>query len=62
MTLKDELPRLVGAQDATEEQQTYSSRRNEEAESKDKQCPAEDVTGHGSKATVRIKLHRNLEC
>ena len=62
MTLKDELPRLVGAQDATEEQQTYSSRRNEEAEPKGKQCPADDVTGHASKDTVRIKFHRNLEC
>ena len=62
VTLKNELPRLVGAQDATEEQRRNSSRRNEEAEPKQKQCPVEDVTGDGSKVTVRTKLHRNLEC
>ena len=50
MTLKNELPRLVGAQDATEEQRRNSSRRNEEAEPKQKQCPVEDVTGDGGKA------------
>ena len=33
-TLKDEIPRLVGAQYATGEGQRNSSRRNEEAESK----------------------------
>ena len=36
MTLKDELPRLVGTHYATEEEQRNSSRRNEEAESKQK--------------------------
>ena len=36
MPLKDELPRLVGTQYATEEEQRNSSRRNEEAESKQK--------------------------
>ena len=39
VTLKDELPRSVGAQYATGEQWRNSSRRNEEAESKWKQCP-----------------------
>ena len=34
MTLKDELPRLVGAQYATREERRNTSRRNEEAESK----------------------------
>ena len=34
MTEKDELPRLVGAQHATGEEQRNSSRRNEEAEPK----------------------------
>ena len=33
-TLKDELPRSVGAQYATGEEQSSTSRRNEEAESK----------------------------
>ena len=37
MTLKGELPRSVGAQYATEEEQRNSSRRNEEAEPKWKQ-------------------------
>ena len=36
MTLKDELPRSVGAQCATGEEQRNSSRRNEEAEPKSK--------------------------
>ena len=49
MTLKDELPRSVGAQYATGEEQRNSSRRNEEAEPKWKQCPVVDVIGSGSK-------------
>ena len=48
MTLKDELPRSVGAQYATGERRN-SSRRNEEAESKWKQHPAVDVSGGESK-------------
>ena len=49
MTLKDELPRLLGAQYATREEQRNSSRRNEEAEPKQKQCPVVGVSGGGSK-------------
>ena len=49
MTLKDDLPRLVGAQYATGKEWRNSSRRNEEAEPKQKQCPVVDVTGDGSK-------------
>ena len=48
MTLKDELSRSVGAQYATGEEQRNSSRKNEEAEPKQKQHPAGDVTGDGS--------------
>ena len=48
-TLKDELPRSVGAQYATGEQWRNSSRKNEEAEPKQKQRPVVDVTGDGSK-------------
>ena len=44
-TLKDELPRSVGAQYATGQKQRNSSRRNEEAESKWIQCPVVDVSG-----------------
>ena len=36
MTLKDELPRLVGAQGATGEEWRSSSKKNEEAEPKQK--------------------------
>ena len=50
MTLKDELPRLVGAQYATGDQWRNNPRKNEEAEPKQKQCPVVDVTGDGSKA------------
>ena len=49
MTLNDEIPRPVGAEYATEEEWRNSSRRNEEAEQKQKQCPLVDVTGDGSK-------------
>ena len=49
MTLKDELPRSVGAQNATGDQWRNNSRRNEEMEQKQKQHPVVDVTGDGSK-------------
>ena len=49
MTLKDELPWLVGAQFATGHQWRNNSRKNVETEPKQKQLPAVDVTGDGSK-------------
>ena len=56
-TLKDEIPRSVGAQyatgdqwrNATGDQWRNNSRKNEETEPKQKQYPAVDVTGDGSK-------------
>ena len=48
-TLKDELPRLVGAQYATGNQWRNKSRKNEGMESKHKQYPVVDVTGDRSK-------------
>ena len=48
MTLKDELPRLVGAQNATGEERRNNSRKNEGMEPKQKQHPVV-VTGDGSK-------------
>ena len=48
-TLKDELPRLVGIQYATGDQWRNNSKKNEKTESKQKQYPAVDVTGDGSK-------------
>ena len=48
-TLKDELPRSVGAQYATGGQRRNNSRKNEETEPKQNQHPAVDVTGDGSK-------------
>ena len=47
-TLKDELPRPVGAQSATGEEWRNSSRKNEETEPKQKQRPVVGVTGDGS--------------
>ena len=47
-TLKDELPRWVGVQYATEDQWRNNSRKNEEKEPKQKQHPIVDVTGDGS--------------
>ena len=49
MTLKDELPRLVGVQYATGEEWKNSSRKNEEMGPKQKQCPVVNVTGDRSK-------------
>ena len=43
-TLKDELPRSVGAQYATGDQWRNNSRKNEEMELKQKQHPVVDVT------------------
>ena len=48
-TLKDELPRSVGAQHATGDQWRNNSRKNEETEPKQKQHPVVDVTGDGNK-------------
>ena len=49
MTLKDELPRSVGTQNATGDQWKNNSRKNEEMELKQKQHPVVDGTGDGSK-------------
>ena len=49
MTLKDELPRSVGAQYATGDQWRNNSRKNEETEPKQKQHPVVYMTGDGSK-------------
>ena len=46
-TLKDELPRLVGA---TGDQWRNNSRNNEETKPKQKQHPVVDVTGNRSKS------------
>ena len=47
--LKEELPRSVGAQNATGDQWRNNSRKNEGMESKQKQYPVVDVTGDRSK-------------
>ena len=48
-TLKDELPRLVGAQYATGDQWRNNSRKNEGMEPKQKRHPVVDGTGDKSK-------------
>ena len=48
ITLKDELPRSISAQYAIGEEQRNSSRRNEEAEPKQKQYPVVGGSGGGS--------------
>ena len=48
--LKEELPRSVGAQNATGDQWRNNSRKNEEIELKQKQHPVVDTTGDGSKS------------
>ena len=56
MTLKDKLPRSIGSQYTTgeewrnrEKEWRNSSKKNEEAEPKQKRHPVVDVTGNGSK-------------
>ena len=49
MTLKDELPRSIGAQYATGGQWRNNYRKNEQMEPKQKQHPVVDVTSDGSK-------------
>ena len=48
-TLKDELPRSVGAHYATGDQWRNNSKKTEEMDPKQKQQPAVDMTGDGSK-------------
>ena len=52
-TLKDALPRLVGAQYAAGDQWRNNSRKNEETKPKQKQHPVVDVTTDGSKVQCR---------
>ena len=47
--LKEELPRSVGVQYTTGDQWRNNSRKNEETEPRQKENPAVDVTGDGSK-------------
>ena len=49
MIMKEELLRSVGAQHATGDQRRNNYRKNEGMEPKQKQYPAVDVTGDGSK-------------
>ena len=49
MALKNELPRIVGTQYAAGDEWRNNSRKNEGMEPKQKQHPAVDVNGDGSK-------------
>ena len=51
--LKEELPRSVGAQNATGDQRKNNSGKNEGMEPKQKQYPVVDVTGDRSKVQCR---------
>ena len=63
MTLKDELPRLVGAQYATGDQWRNNSRKSKEMEPKQKQHPVLDVIGDESKSNaVKSNINRTMEC
>ena len=55
MTLKDELPRSVGAQYATGDQWRNNSRKNDEWEPKQKRHPVVDVTGDRNKKSDTVK-------
>ena len=56
-TLKEELPRSVGAQYAAGDQWRNNSRKNEGMEPKQKQYPAMDVTGDRSKVRCFKEQH-----
>ena len=56
-TLKDELPRSVGAQNANGEGWRNNSRKKEEMEPKQNQHPVVDVTGDGSKFLCCIEQY-----
>ena len=55
-TLKDELPRSVGAQYATGDQWINNSRKNEKMEPKQKQHPVVDGTGLGRFDAVKSNI------
>ena len=61
-TLKDELPRSVGAQYATGDQWRNNFRKNEGMEPKQKQHPVVNVTGDRSKVRCCKEQYWNLEC
>ena len=54
-TLKDELPRSVGAQYTTGDQWRNNSRKSKEMEPRQNQHPTVDVTGDGSKKQYCIR-------
>ena len=56
--LKEELPRSVDAQYATEDQWRNNSRKNERMEPKQKQYPIVDVTGEKSK----VRCYKDQYC
>ena len=58
MTLKEELPRSVGAQYATGDQWRNNSRKKDETQPKRKHHPVVDVTGDGSK----VRCYREQYC
>ena len=51
-TLKEKLPRLVGAQYATGDQRRKNSRKNERMQPKQKQYPAVDGTGDEARSNA----------
>ena len=57
-TLKDELPRLVGAQYATWDQWRNYFRKNEEMEPKQKQHLVVDVTGD----RIKVRCYKEQYC
>ena len=57
-TLKDELPRSVGAPYATGDQWRNNSRKNEGMEPKQKQHPVVDMTGDGS----QVRCYKEQYC
>ena len=54
-TVKDALPRSVGAQHATREEWRNTSRKNEVKEPKQKHHPVVDVTGDGGTQSEAVK-------
>ena len=61
MTLKDEIPTLVGTQNATGDEWSNNSRKNEEMEPNQKQHPVGLVTCDGSKVWCYKELFNSVQ-
>ena len=58
--MKDEFPRSVGTQYATREEWRNNSRKNEETDTKQKQCTEVDVMEINFQALIRTRIIKHM--